>query len=68
MTIRVPIGGLVIFAATHTKNVGTGKTSKQQMNADRTLLTEAMWMRTVLMLLGKATDPGVTAANKRKFL
>ena len=38
------------------------------MNADRTVLTDAMWARTCPMLPGKATDPGVTAADNRMFL
>ncbi len=38
------------------------------MNADRTVLTDAMWARTRPMLPGKATDPGVTAADNRMFL
>ena len=38
------------------------------MNADRTALTDAMWARVEPMLPGKATDPGVTAADNRQFL
>ncbi len=38
------------------------------MNTDRTVLTDAMWARIELMLPGKATDPGVTAAVGRQFL
>ena len=38
------------------------------MNADRTVLTDAMWARVEPMLPGKATDPGVTAADNRQFL
>ena len=38
------------------------------MNADRTVLTDAMWARIEPMLPGKATDPGVTAADNRMFL
>ena len=38
------------------------------MNADRTVLTDAMWARIEHMLPGKATDPGVTAADNRRFL
>ncbi|MDE0346519.1 MAG: hypothetical protein OXI66_12185 [Boseongicola sp.] len=30
------------------------------MNADRTVLTDAMWVRIEPMLPGKATDPGIT--------
>ena len=37
------------------------------MNADRTVLTDAMWARVEPMLPGKATDPGVTAADNRQF-
>ncbi len=38
------------------------------MNEDRTVLTDAMWARIEPMLPGKATDPGVTAADNRMFL
>ena len=38
------------------------------MNADRTLLTDAMWARIEHMLPGKATDPGAAAADNRWFL
>ena len=38
------------------------------MNLDRTVLTDAMWARVEHMLPGKATDPGVTAADNRRFL
>jgi len=38
------------------------------MNADRTVLTDAMWQRIEDMLPGKATDPGVTAADNRQFI
>ena len=38
------------------------------MNTDRTVLTDAMWARTCPILLGKETDPGVTAADNRQFL
>ena len=38
------------------------------MNADRTVLTDAMWARVEHMLPGKATDPGGTAADNRLFL
>ena len=38
------------------------------MNADRTVLSDAMWARVAPMLPGKATDPGVTAADNRLFL
>ncbi len=38
------------------------------MNPDRTVLTDAMWARIEPMLPGKATDPGVTAADNRRFL
>ena len=38
-----------------------------RMNADRTALTDAMWARTGPALPGKATDPGVTAADNRRF-
>ena len=38
------------------------------MNADRTVLTDAMWARIEHMLPGKATDPGATAADNRRFL
>ncbi len=38
------------------------------MNADRTVLTDAMWARTGPMLPGKATDPGATAADNRRFV
>ena len=31
-----------------------------KMNADRTVLTDAMWVRIEPMLPGKATDPGIT--------
>ncbi len=38
------------------------------MNTDRTVLTDAMWARIEPILPGKATDPGVTAADNRMFL
>ncbi len=38
------------------------------MNADRTVLTDAMWARTGPMLPGRATDPGATAADNRRFV
>ena len=38
------------------------------MNADRTVLTDAMWARIKPMLPGKATDPGGTAADNRLFV
>ena len=38
------------------------------MNADRTVLTDAMWARIEHMLPGKATDPGGTAADNRLFV
>lgn len=38
------------------------------MNADRTVLTDAMWARVGPMLPGKASDPGVTASDNRRFL
>ena len=38
------------------------------MNPDRTVLTDAMWARVEPILPGKATDPGVTAADNRQFL
>ena len=38
------------------------------MNADRTVLTDAMWARIEPMLPGKATDPGATAADNRRFV
>ncbi len=37
------------------------------MNADRTVLTDAIWARIERMLPGKATDPGATAAENRRF-
>ena len=38
------------------------------MNSDRTVLTEALWARVEHMRPGKATDPGVTAADNWRFL
>ena len=38
------------------------------MNADRTVLTDAMWARIKDMLPGKATGPGGTAADSRLFM
>ncbi len=38
------------------------------MNADRTVLTDAMWARIKDMLPGRATDPGTTAADIRRFV
>ncbi len=35
------------------------------MNADRTVLTDAMWARTGDMLPGRKPDPGGTAADSR---
>ena len=37
------------------------------MNTDRTVLTDAMWARVEPIVPGKATDPGVTAADNRLF-
>ncbi len=38
------------------------------MNADRTVLTDAMWARIEDMLPGKKSDPGGTAADNRLFM
>ncbi len=38
------------------------------MDADRTVLTDAMWARIEPMLPGRATDPGATAADNRRFV
>ena len=38
------------------------------MNADRTVLTDAMWARIETMLPGRASDPGGTAADNRLFV
>ncbi len=38
------------------------------MNADRTVLTDAMWARVGPMLPVRATDPGATAADSRRFV
>ena len=38
------------------------------MNADRTVLADAMWARVEHMLPGKATDPGATAAGNLRLL
>ncbi len=38
------------------------------MNADRTVLTDAMWARIEDMLPGKKSDPGGTAADSRLFM
>ncbi len=38
------------------------------MNADRTMLTDKMQQRIGPLLPGKATDPGVTAADNRLFV
>ncbi len=38
------------------------------MNSDRTLLTDRMWHRIEPLCPGKATDPGVTAADNRLFV
>ena len=38
------------------------------MNADRTVLSDAMWAQVEHMLPGKATDPGGTSADNRLFL
>jgi len=38
------------------------------MNADRTVLTDAMWARTGNMLPGRKSDPGGTAADNRLLL
>ncbi len=38
------------------------------MNADRTVLTDAMWARIENILPGRKTDPGVTAADNRLFV
>ena len=43
-------------------------TSRFQMNADRTVLSDAMRARIEPMLPGKATDPGGTAADSRLFV
>ena len=44
------------------------KTGGHRKNADRTVLTDAMWARVEHILPGKATDPGGTAADNRFFL
>ncbi len=38
------------------------------MNADRTVLTDAMWARTGDMPAGRKSDPGGTAADNRLFV
>ena len=38
------------------------------MNADRTMLTNKMQQRIGPLIPGKATDPGVTAADNRLFV
>ena len=38
------------------------------MNAGWTVPTDAMWARVAPMPSGKATDPGVTAADNRQFI
>lgn len=38
------------------------------MNADRTVLTDAMWAQVEHMSPGKASDPGGSAADNRLFL
>ncbi len=38
------------------------------MNADRTVLTDAMWARACSMLTGEETDLGVTATDNRQLL
>ncbi len=38
------------------------------MNADRTMLTDKMQQRIEPLFPGKATDPGVTAADNRLFV
>ena len=57
-----------IFCCNDRRNGGAGNTSSDQMNPDRTVLTDAMWVRVEHMLPGKATDPGATAADNRQFL
>ncbi len=37
------------------------------MNADRTVLTDAMWARTGNVPAGRKADPGVTSADSRLF-
>ena len=56
------------FSAAMTAGTAARATSRHQMNADRTVLSDAMWVRVEHMLPGKATDPGGTAADNRLFL
>ncbi len=56
------------FCRNARRNDGMSSRGKWQMNTDRTVLEGAMWARTRPMPPGKATDPGVTAADNRLFL
>ena len=44
------------------------QTGRDMMNADRTVLTDAMWARIKDMPPGRPTDPGATAADSRRFV
>ena len=57
-----------ICAATHAEKAAQARRAGGKMNSDRTVLTDAMWARVESMLPGKATDPGVTAADNRLFV
>ena len=56
-----------IFSRNDRRNGGIGNTSSHQMNADRTVLTDAMWARIEHILPGKTTDSGATAGTAGGF-
>ena len=58
----------MLFSATEAAGTAARATSMYQMNADRTVLSDAMWAQVEHMLPGKAIDPGGTAADNRLFL
>ncbi len=54
-----------VFRPGDRRNGGVAEHTGDMMNADRTVLTDAMWARTGDMLPGRKPDPGGTAADSR---
>ncbi len=50
------------------RNGGTGRRAGDRMDADRAVPADAMWARVGPMPPGRATDPGATAADSRRFV
>ncbi len=53
--------------STHAGKAAQATWAGGTMDADRTVLADAMWARTGNIPAGRATDPGVTAADSRLF-